>query len=142
MTRYMLDTDTSSYIIRKRPIEVLHRLQTAVSTGHEITISVITYAELMQGLAASQAPQRDEPIVHAFLERLHAVPDWGQEAANAWAHLYTALKRAGTPIGPQDTMIATHALSLDAVVVTNNVKHFGRVPGLRTENWIDASEEN
>lgn len=139
MTRYMLDTDTSSYIIRRHPIEVLRRLQTAVSGGHEITISVITYAELMQGLASSPNAHRYEPTVHAFLERLNAVFDWDRPAADAWARLYTTLKQVGTPIGPQDTMIAAHALSLDAVVVTNNLKHFGRVPDLHVENWITAS---
>jgi len=141
VTRYMLDTDTSSYIIRKRPIQVLHRLQATVSAGHEMIISVITYAELMQGLVSSKAAEHDAAIVHAFLERLHAVLDWDRGAADAWARLYTQLKQAGTPIGPQDTMIAAHGLSLDAVVVTNNLKHFGRVPDLRTENWVVASDE-
>ena len=142
MIQYMLDTDTSSYIIRKRPIEVLQRLHAAVSAGHEIVISVITYAEFMQGIAASSYPERDASVVHAFLERLNAVYDWDRAAADAWASLYTSLKQAGTPIGPQDTMIAAHALSLNAVVVTNNMKHFGRVPDLRTENWIETAAED
>lgn len=135
MTCYMLDTDTSSYIIRHRPVTVLHRLQEAVASGHDILISVITYAELMQGVVASENP-RTGGAVEAFLERVHAIVPWDRPAADAWADVYTRLKRAGTPIGAQDTMIAAHALSLDAVVVTNNRKHFGRIEALTTENWI------
>ncbi|MEQ9459990.1 MAG: type II toxin-antitoxin system VapC family toxin [Phycisphaeraceae bacterium] len=137
MMRYMLDTDTSSYIIRKAPVSVVQRLERTASSGHEIVVSVITYAELMQGVVAQgREPERVQRL-QAFLAPLHAVLPWDRYAADAWAQVYTALKEAGTPIGSQDTMIAAHALSAGAVVVTNNVKHFCRVEGLRVENWVD-----
>lgn len=137
MRRYMLDTDTSSYIIRKAPVSVVQRLERMASSGHEIVVSVITYAELMQGVVAQgREPERVQRL-QAFLAPLHAVLAWDRYAADTWAKVYTELKEAGTPIGPQDTMIAAHALSADAVLVTNNVKHFCRVEGLHVENWVD-----
>ncbi|MEX0732140.1 MAG: type II toxin-antitoxin system VapC family toxin [Aquisalimonadaceae bacterium] len=135
MTLYVLDTDISSYIIKKRPVEVLQALEAKALGGDEIVISVVTYAELMQGLAQSSHPGKHEPAVTAFLQSLHGVLPWDQATADQWAVLFTELKRAGTPIGPEDTMIAAHALSLGATLVTNNERHFCRISGLLRENW-------
>lgn len=135
---YVLDTDISSYVIRQRPLAVLQALEERAQRGDELVISVITYAELMQGLAELPTRETREPHVKAFLQALHGILPWDQPAADQWARLYTELKRAGTPIGPEDTMIAAHALSLAATLVTNNERHFSRVPGLAIENWTNG----
>lgn len=135
---YLLDTDTSSYIIRRRPLAVLQAMEAKATAGDEIVISIITYAELMQGLAASAHRARHEPAVEAFLQSLHGILPWDQPAADQWVKLYTDLKRAGSPIGPEDAMIAAHALSLGAVLATNNTRHFSRVDGLSLVDWTQS----
>ncbi len=135
MTLYLLDTDISSYIIRRHPPELLTVLEAKAVAGDQIVVSVITYAELAQGLAASPNRSKHEPAVRCFLQRLHAVLDWDKAAADHWAEIHTHLKRSGTPIGNNDPLIAAHARSLGAILVTNNDRHFSRVPGLRMENW-------
>lgn len=137
MARYMLDTDTSSYIMKKAHVSVINRLRLAVHSGHEIVISVITYAALMQGVVALGGRPEHFQRLQAFLNPLHAILPWDRAAADAWAQVYTTLKDQGTPIGPQDTMLAAHALSVQVAIITNNVKHFRRVESLSVENWVE-----
>ncbi len=132
---YMLDTDICSYIMRQRPIRVLRTMETEVAADHEICISAITYAELMLGAKRSGNPDKHLRLIGEVSERLHGIRAWGEAAAEQFADLQTALFSAGTPIGPNDTLIAAHALSLDATLVTNNTRHFGKVPGLAVVNW-------
>ncbi len=135
MTLYVLDTDTSSYIIRERSPEILQRLDAATRAGHEIVISVITYAELMQGLHSAAARAGWDVKVSGFLQTVHDVVPWDTTAADQWARINPSLRAAGTPIGAADTMIAAHAMALGAVLITNNTAHFQRVEGLTFENW-------
>lgn len=131
----MLDTDTCSYVIRQRPGTVLATMQDKVQTGHDLSISAITYAELRLGAARSANPRKHNRLISEFCERLDAVHPWDSTAADYFARLQATLFAAGTPIGNNDTMIAGHALSIHAVVVTNNHKHFSQVPKLKLENW-------
>ena len=133
---YMFDTDISSYIMRKKPPTVLAMLETHEQAGDEICISAITYAELLLGAKRSGNPDKHLRLIEAFQERLHYVQPWDAAAAEQFADLQTALFNAGTPIGANDTLIAAHALSLQAVMVTNNTRHFDKVPGLQLENWV------
>ena len=66
-----------------------------------------------------------------------AVPSWSTRAADEYSQLRTFLERQGTPIGSMDRMIAAHALAENAVLVTNNLQEFGRVPDLQLENWVE-----
>ena len=135
MKRYMLDTDISSYIIRNRPQSVRERFSKLESD--QLCISAITEAELAYGVKAAGAAgarialRRD---VEDFLRRI-TVLEWGGAAVEHYADIRVKLEAAGTPIGNMDLMIAAHARSVGAVVVTNNEKHFGRVGGLTVENW-------
>ena len=133
---YLLDTDISSYIMRKKPLSVLTMLEKQVQAGNEIYISAITYAELVLGAKRSGNPTKHLHLIAALQERLHGIQPWDAAAAEQFADLQTALFNAGTPIGTNDTMIAAHALSLQAIMVTNNTRHFDKVPNLPLENWV------
>ncbi len=131
--RYLLDTDTSSYIIRG----AFPALDAKVATmaPRDMAISVITRAELLFGLERRGNPRGLARVVHAFLDRM-TIPPWDNAAADTFAKLRVQLEQHGTPIGFADTMIGAHALALKVVLVTNNQKHFQNVKGLVLENWI------
>lgn len=76
-------------------------------------------------------------LVEAFCARLDAILAWGRAAVDATTEIKAALTAAGTPIGPNDTAIAGHAIAAGAVLVTNNVREFERVPGLVLEDWAN-----
>ena len=131
--RYLLDTDTASYIIRGAFPALDAKLATVAP--HDVAISVITRAELLFGLEKRGNPRGLARVVHAFLDRM-TIPPWDNAAADTFAKLRAQLERQGTPIGLADTMIAAHALTHKTVLVTNNQKHFQNVKGLALENWI------
>ena len=130
--KYLLDTNICIYLIRKRPLHVLQRFST-YSVG-EIAISSITVAELQFGVQKSQYPAQSQRALEQFLIPLSIV-DFDHEAAVAYGGIRAALESLGTPIGPLDTLIAAHALSLNLTLVTNNTKEFSRVPHLKVDNW-------
>lgn len=133
---YILDTDICSYIIRKHPVQVLAAMDETTQQGHEIAISAITYAELLLGAKRSANPGKHLPLINELCERLHDIYTWDARAAEQFADLQTQLLNRGTPIGINDTLIAAYVISLEATLVTNNVKHFGKVEGLVLENWM------
>ncbi len=133
MARYMLDTDISSYIIKKRPPLIGARL--AKVSVSDICISVVTKAELLYGVARSSNKRVNRRAVDEFLAFVRVLP-WDDEAAEHYAEIRAALEAAGAPIGNLDTMIAAHARSCRITVVTNNERHFRKVPGLRADNWL------
>jgi tRNA(fMet)-specific endonuclease VapC len=128
----MLDTDISSYIIRKRPESVRARFREVDSA--QLCISAVSEAELLYGVKAKGSPRGLASTVTDFLRRL-TVLDWSRAAARHYAEIRAQLESGGTPIGSMDLMIAAHARCAGAVLVTNNERHFRRVPGLKVENW-------
>ena len=132
MARYMLDTDTCSYIMKRSSDAVIKRLQrTPVS---DVCISVITKSELLFGVEVSPRRQQDEAALNAFL-RYVEVLDFPNEASLHYAKIRADLKNHGAMIGANDLFIAAHARSLGLTLVTNNTREFGRVRNLATENW-------
>ena len=131
--RFMLDTDTCIALIKRKPAPVLRRL-TALAPG-EAGISAITLAELRFGVEKSAARDRNDRALDAFVLPLE-VADFDEAAAAAYGAVRSALEKAGTPIGPLDTQIGAHALSLGAALVTHNVREFRRVPGLTVVDWL------
>jgi tRNA(fMet)-specific endonuclease VapC len=132
MARYMLDTDTCSYIMKRSNEALLKRLRkTPVS---DVCISVITKSELLYGVEVSPRRQQDEAALSAFL-RYVEVLDFPDEAALHYATIRAELKIRGTMIGANDLFIAAHARRLGLTLVTNNTSEFGRVPNLAIENW-------
>jgi tRNA(fMet)-specific endonuclease VapC len=130
---YMLDTDTCSYIIKKRPAAVEDKFKRIDPL--DICISVITEAELLYGLAKAPDRKKFAHLVHAFISKA-VVMDWTSKEAEVYANLRAKLEAKGKGIGNMDTLIAAHALSLQATVVTNNTKHYAAVPQLKVTNWI------
>lgn len=137
-TVYMLDTNICAYIMRARPAAVLERLQAAVDGQHRIVVSVITYYEMLLGTVGRNAAPRHAALVEAFAARLSAILPWDAAAAEHATRIKRDLSAMGTPIGGNDTMIAGHALAADCVLVTHNVREFGRVSRLKMENWTEG----
>jgi tRNA(fMet)-specific endonuclease VapC len=132
MSVYMLDTDMSSYIMRRSNPTILHRLQSVAVA--DISISAITKSELFYGIEISPRRANDEAALRVFLRHIEVL-DFPSAAALDYARIRADLKRRGTPIGSNDLLIAAHALHLGLTLVTNNVREFGRVNGLKIENW-------
>ena len=130
MPRFMLDADTVSYAIRGQGQVATRLLEHQPS---ELCISSITWAELRFGAEAKRSAKLRRAI-DTFAKDVSVVP-FDQAAADRFAVVAAALARRGKPIGSFDTLVAAHALSLGLIVVTNNTKHFGRVPRLNVENW-------
>jgi tRNA(fMet)-specific endonuclease VapC len=130
---YLLDTDTCAFILRRSSPALLERIQ-AVPLGQQ-AISTTTVAELLYGVQVSSRKKANQAAVDLLIRHL-AVLDWPHEAAAHYADIRADLKKRGQLIGANDLLIAAHARCIDAAVVTNNVKDFGRVKGLRVENWM------
>jgi tRNA(fMet)-specific endonuclease VapC len=128
MKIYMLDTDTVSLALRG-----VGNVEKRI-LGHKpsrLCISSITLAELRFGLEKKRSPQL-ERVVTAFVRGIHVAP-FDAKAAFHFGKVATSL--IGTPIGEFDALLAAHAIALDATLVTNNTRHFQRVPGLEIETW-------
>ncbi|ESN53151.1 hypothetical protein L362_00048 [Enterobacter sp. MGH 16] len=130
----MLDTNISSFIMREQPEALLKRLEQAVLHGNRIVVSAITWSEI--SFAARAAGPVTQQLAEAFCARLDAILPWDRTAVDATTEIELALRLAGTPIGPNDTAIAGHAIAAGAVLVTNNTREFARVPGLVVEDWV------
>lgn len=133
---YMLDTNICSFIMREQPEAVIRRLEQAVLRNHRIVVSAITYAEMHFGAIGKKASPRHGQLVDAFCARLDAILPWDRAAVDATAKVKAALTAAGTPIGPNDTAIAGHAIAAGTILVTNNMREFERVPNLVLEDWV------
>lgn len=131
---YMLNTCICSFIMREQPAAVIKRLEQAVLRNHRIVVSAITWAEISQ--AAALAGPAVVNLAEALAARLDAILPWDRAAVDATTEIKVALRQAGTPIGPNATAIAGHAIAAGAVLVTNNVREFERVSGLVLENWV------
>ena len=132
MLRYMFDTDTCSYVMKRSHETLLRRLQkTPVSS---VCISVITKSELLYGVELSARRQEHEAALNAFLSYMEVL-EFPDEAASHYAQIRAHLKQSGTMIGANDLLIAAHARSLGLILITHNTREFGRVPKLGMEDW-------
>lgn len=131
--KYMLDTNICIYAIKNKPESVIRRLKQ--NEPYEICISSVTYAELMHGVEKSQFPEKNRLALLLFLAPFE-IMDFGSSAAECYGRIRSFLERKGTPIGPMDMLIAAHAMAEQLTVVTNNVREFERIEGLKLENWI------
>lgn len=132
---YLFDTDTISNLLSKRPSPKLKRRLKRVPPEQQFT-STITVAELYSGVYKSPRPQEfRRRLEREVLPRVRVVP-FDRRAAETYGRVRAELERAGKPLADPDLMIAAIALSRGLTVVTGNVRHFARVPGLTVENWL------
>jgi len=134
MVRYLLDTNTCSYIIKGNRPHVRERLLKVPMS--EVGISVVTEAELRFGVARLPHAKRLNTAVEEFLLRVEVLP-WDSDAAQRYARVRADLEDRGEPMGNLDMMIAAQALAAEAVLVTSD-RVFRRVKGLKTEDWSRA----
>jgi tRNA(fMet)-specific endonuclease VapC len=130
--KWMLDTNICIDIIKERPRSVLDRFKDH-AVG-DIGVSVMTLAELEYGVSASRRPARNREALDQFVSPLEVAP-FDRNATAAYGRLRAALEKKGQTIGSMDLLIAAHAVSLDVRLVTHNSREFGRVPGLKIEDW-------
>jgi tRNA(fMet)-specific endonuclease VapC len=129
---YLLDTNICIYIIKKKPAEVFEKFKNL--TIGDVGISSITLAELQYGIEKSSNSEKNRDALEKFLTPIEII-DYGYEATVEYGKIRAELEKKGVPIGPLDMLIVFHAKSLDVILVTNNVREFERIAGLRIENW-------
>ena len=132
MIHYMLDTNICIYIIKKKPEGVIERFRQAKVS--EIGVSSITLSELEYGAEKSSKPEQNKLALAQFIAPIE-IPAYDDAAAQHYGKIRAYLEKQGTPIGSLDMLIAAHALSLNAILITNNESEFKRVSNLKIENW-------
>jgi tRNA(fMet)-specific endonuclease VapC len=130
---FLLDTNICIYIIKKKPVVVFEKFKNL--TVGDVGISSITLAELQYGIEKSSNSVKNREALEKFLTPVEII-EYGYEATVEYGKIRFELERKGVPIGPLDMLIASHAKSLGVILVTNNVREFERIAGLRIENWI------
>jgi len=134
--KYLLDTNICIALIRYKPAALLQQLIS--HQPGDVGISSITLAELVLGAEKSAQLERNMSALQQFLLPLE-LADFDQRAALAYGKIRAELERGGQIIGSMDMLIAAHAISLDAILVTNNIREFQRVNGLTLEDWLSVS---
>ena len=129
---YMLDTNICSFIIREKSQSIKEKLKEC-EKKHIIALSSIVVSELLYG-AKKRDSQKLTSIVESFIDNF-IIYDFDKNAANEYANIRLELEQKGQIIGSNDLFIASHAKSLNAVLVTNNIREFNRVSGLFIEDW-------
>lgn len=132
MLRYLLDTNLCIRVLRDRPPSLRARFS---AEADSLCISTIVLTELLHGAAKSARPAHHRAEVERFAARLEVLP-FDDAAADHAADIRAALERRGQAIGGYDVLIAGHARSRGLTVVTGNLAEFGRVNGLRCEDWL------
>jgi tRNA(fMet)-specific endonuclease VapC len=129
----MLDTNTCIYFLNRSSERIISKLKSL--SPSDIRLSTITVAELFFGAEKSRARKKNWTIVEDFVGNFELLPFDGKCCQN-YAKIRTSLEKSGSPIGPMDLLIASITLEHNLRLVTNNVKEFGRIKGLRVENWV------
>jgi tRNA(fMet)-specific endonuclease VapC len=143
---YLLDTDTLIYMIRglkatsrrgqrERALRLVERCRSAQNEGHTVGVSAITVSELEFGARKSGRYEKESAAVAKILAPFEIYDYVALSCAPHYGHIRHELEQAGQTIGAMDLLIAAHALGLDATLVTNNLAHFQRVPGLKVTDW-------
>jgi tRNA(fMet)-specific endonuclease VapC len=133
MLKFMLDTNIVIYVIKRRPLGILEIFNAHAS---QMCISSITLAELLHSVEKSSIISQNMRKVEDFVSRLEVLP-YDSSAASHYGDIRANLEKKGTPIGVNDVHIAGHARSEALILVSNNIREFERVEGLRLENWLE-----
>jgi tRNA(fMet)-specific endonuclease VapC len=130
--RFMLDTDTCIFLIRRKPPQLLQRIMSC--TPGDLGVSAITLAELEYGVAKSSQPDRNRNALAEFLFPIEVAP-FDEEAGRAYGAVRAHLESKGTPIGSLDALIGAHALSRGITLITNNTRAFKCILRLQVADW-------
>jgi tRNA(fMet)-specific endonuclease VapC len=133
--KYLLDTNTLIYLIKNKPAAVAEHVNT-LNDDDMLSMSFFTYAELLKGAERSDRKADVLLRLDQLIRQVPVIYDTGRALCEHYADHFNRLKLAGTPIGANDLWIGCHALALDAILVTNNLREFERIEGLRLENWV------
>ncbi len=132
MLTYMLDTNICIYVMKNYPPDLREKFN---ALAEQLCISSITLGELHYGAEKSERRTQNLMAIEHFVARLDVLP-FGAKAAAHYGQVRAELERAGAPCGPHDMQIGGHARSEGLIVVTNNLREFARMPGIRAENWV------
>jgi tRNA(fMet)-specific endonuclease VapC len=130
---YMLDTDTCISLLKTRHEKIIRKLSRL--PVEDVGISSVVSAELWYGVALSEKKKQSEAALRDFLGFVNVL-EWPAGACPSYGRIRAHLRKKGTPIGAMDLLIASHASFLNAVLVTNNIKEFNRIPDLKVEDWL------
>lgn len=131
---YMLDTNILIYLIKNKPPSIAQKIN-ALDQDAQLCMSFFTYAELLKGAERSTRKAQVLSQIEQLTKIVHVVFETSHALCLHYAEEFTKLKEAGTPIGANDLWIASHALSIKAVLVTHNVGEFKRIADLQIEDW-------
>ena len=134
----MLAADLCRLILREQPARLLASLQASSTSGDEVVVSAITYAELIAGVLLTEKQAHHMALVQAFCERLEDVAPWDRAAVDCYTAIQQEAMRGGRALNMNDAMVAAHALSLDAVLWTTHPKAFTAIAGLRVRAWEEV----
>jgi tRNA(fMet)-specific endonuclease VapC len=132
MLTYMLDTNICIYVMKNYPQDLREKFN---ALAEQLCISSITLGELHYGAEKSARREHNLTAIEHFVAHLDVLP-FAEKAAAHYGQVRAELERAGTPSGPHDMQIGGHARSEGLIIVTNNMREFTRMPGVRAENWI------
>jgi tRNA(fMet)-specific endonuclease VapC len=143
---YLLDTDILIYLIRglkaasrrrerARALDLVERCRSAQKEGHAVGVSAITVSELEFGARKSGRYEDESAAIAKILAPFDTYDYDAVGCALHYGHIRNELEQSGHPIGAMDLLIGAHALRLDATLVTNNLAHFRRIPGLKVTDW-------
>ncbi len=133
---YVLDTDTCIKYLNGTSEEIRHHIE--VTHPQDIAVCAIVKAELFYGSRKSQRPEQNLEKQHTFLNHFVSLP-FNDQAAEAYGRIRARLEKAGTPIGPNDLLIAAIAVSQSLILVSHNTREFCRISELQVEDWTKAS---
>ncbi len=128
-----LDANTCIYYLNGKYPSILEHFQN--NSPGQIMIPSIVKAELLYGVEKSQRKIENRRTVQQFLDAFQ-IANFDSEAAVQYSTIRAQLELAGTPIGPNDLLIASIVIANNGILVTNNTKEFSRIPNLHLENWV------
>ena len=131
--RYLLDTNICIYIAKQKPLSVLKKFE-QIEVG-DVGMSIVTYGELLYGAQKSHHAKKTHLVLDELVSLIPPLP-MSIQVAKYYGDVLSKLEKQGKPIGNNDLWIAAHALTLELVLITNNVKEFSKVPRLKIENWV------
>lgn len=131
---YMLDTNVCIFLMKRKSPIYFKKLEKLRKEKHDIVISSIVLSELQYGVANSQFREQSQINLNTFIKKIEILP-YTDECAYFYGEIRAKLKKAGCIIGGNDVLIASHAMTKKAILITNNLKEFRRIAGLELEYW-------